>query len=208
MLMLKLTPDGAVERYPYPLGDLLADHPRTSFALPLDPADLVDFGVHAVLETAPPAPSIDQVAAEADPQLIGGVWTQTWTLVPASSEVIAERRQALVDSIDNACAAIYTRVGRFVEEYKEREAQALAYRDAGYTGPVPRQVAAFATPAGVTPTAAANLILSQAAQLRGALADLGEQRMRKFSVKAAAAADAATVHAQVMAAISAIGAAL
>lgn len=96
MLMLKLTPDGAVERYPYPLGDLLADHPNTSFALPLDPSDLADFGVHAVAETPAPEAPIEQTVLEAAPQLVDGVWTQQWAVTDATPEQVAERRAALV----------------------------------------------------------------------------------------------------------------
>lgn len=208
MLMLKLDAQGAVAKYPYQPGDLLRDHPNTSFALPPDPSDLADFGVHAVAETERPAIVAAQNVTEAMPALVDGVWTQQWTVSDASAPEIAARRQALVDGIDAACAAIYTRVGRFAEEYKEREAQALAYQAAGYAGAVPRQVAAFATPAGVTPTYATDLILSQAAQLRGALSALGELRMRKYEVKLLPFAEASAVHAQVMAAIAQIGAAL
>lgn len=208
MTLLKTDATGTIARYPYALGDLMADHPSTSFALPLNPSDLADFGVHAVAEAPAPEATIEQTVTEAAPELVDGVWTQQWVVLEVAPELVAERRQALADSIDAACAAIYTRVGRFAEEYKEREAQALAYQAAGYAGAVPRQVAAFATPAGVTPTYATDLILSQAAQLRGALSALGELRMRKHEVKLLPLADAAAVHAQVMAAIAQIGAAL
>lgn len=208
MTLLKTDATGAIAQYPYALGDLLVDHPNTSFPLPLDPADLADFGVHPVAETPQPPVTLAQDRVELTPVQVEGVWTQQWGVVDAPAPEVAARRQALVDGIDAACAAIYTRVGRFAEEYKEREAQALAYQAAGYAGAVPRQVAAFSTPAGVTPTYATDLILSQAAQLRGALSALGELRMRKYEVKLLPLADAAAVHAQVMAAIAQIGAAL
>jgi len=208
MTFLKADASGAIAQYPYTLADLRADHPHTSFPLPPDPADLADFGVHPVAETAPPAVTLAQNVVELPPVQVDGVWTQQWGVVDAPPSEVAARRQALVDGIDGACAAIYTRVGRFAEEYKEREAQALAYQAAGYAGPVPRQVAAFATPAGVTPTYATDLILSQATQLRGALSALGELRMRKYEVNLLPLAEAAAVHDQVMAAIAQIGAAL
>lgn len=208
MLMLKLNSDGTIARYPYALGDLMADNPNTSFALPLNPADLADFGVHEVAQVAAPEATIEQTVIEAAPELVDGVWTQSWAVAEAAPELVAERRQALADSIDSACAAIYLRVGRFTEEYKEREAQALAYQAAGYAGVVPRAVAAFANPAGVTPTYATDLILSQATQLREALSALGELRMRKYEVKLADPAAAVEAHAQIMAAIQTIGAAL
>lgn len=88
--------------------------------------------------------------------------------------------------IDDAAAQVYGRFTRFDQEYVAREAQALAYRAAGYTGEVPRQVAAFAAPAGLPAQQAADTILSQAAKLRGAIEELGELRMRKYEVYAAA----------------------
>lgn len=88
--------------------------------------------------------------------------------------------------IDDAAALVYGRFTRFDQEYVAREEQALAYRAAGYAGEVPRQVAAFAAPAGLPAQQAADTILSQAAMLRGAIEQLGELRMRKYEVYAAA----------------------
>lgn len=88
--------------------------------------------------------------------------------------------------IDEAAAQVYGRFTRFDQEYVVREEQALAYRAAGYAGEVPRQVAAFAAPAGLPAQQAADTILSQAAMLRGAIEQLGELRMRKYEVYAAA----------------------
>ena len=106
-------------------------------------------------------------------------------------------RAGLVTQIDEAVAAIYGRFTRFQLEYTEREAQAQAYKDAGYTGPVPAMVAQFATPAGMQAQAATALILAQAANLRAAQAALSALRMRKYEVlraesdaQARAAADA------------------
>lgn len=155
--------------------------------------------------------STHEITADA-PTQTDGVWTQGWTVTAIPQAVLDIREQAWRDlacaDIDEACAAIYTRVGRFSEEYKSREADALAYHAAGYTGDVPRQVAAFAVPAGVTPTYATNVILAQAAQLRGALAALGELRMRKYEIKTAPKAAAEAALTQILASIAAIGASL
>lgn len=97
--MLKLTPEGAIDRYPYQLGDLMADHPATSFALPLAPADLADFGVHAVAEVPAPEATIEQTVTEAAPWLVDGVWTQSWAVTDAAPELVAERRRALVPAV-------------------------------------------------------------------------------------------------------------
>ena len=108
--------------------------------------------------------------------------------------------------IDDASAAIYSRFTRFDQEYVVREEQALAYRAAGYAGEVPRQVAALAAPAGLPAQQAADTILSQAAMLRGAIEQLGEMRMRKYEVYAAATvAEKLATRDAVLAAIRAFG---
>lgn len=184
-----------------------------SFGPTVDEITAAQHGFDRVEIAAQPAfDDATHTLSAADPVDTDGAWTQGWTVTAIPPDVLAARDQAWRDQavvdIDEACAAIYTRVGRFSEEYKSREADALAYQAAGYTGDVPRQVAAFAGPAGVTPTYAANIILNQAAQLRGALAALGELRMRKCAVKTASIDVATATHAQVMAAIAAIGSSL
>ena len=109
--------------------------------------------------------------------------------------------------IDEAVAAIYGRFTRFQLEYTEREAQAQAYKDAGYTGEVPPRVAEFATPAGMPAQAATDLILAQAANLRGAQGSLSALRMRKYEVlRAATDAQAQAVAAEILAGVAAVGA--
>ena len=135
-----------------------------------------------------------------------GAWTLDAALQAAAE---AATRTALCTQIDAAVAAIYTRYTRFSDEYTLRLSQAQAYKDAGYTGTVPDQVAAYATPAGVTAQAAADLIIAQAAALTAAIAQLGVLRMRKYEVNAAATlADAETDATSVLAAIAAVGEAL
>lgn len=123
----------------------------------------------------------------------------------ASPEDIASARSQLVVDIDNACVAVYTRFGRFSLEYELREKQAQAYKDAGYSGNVPRQVAAFADRASMAYEPATNLILYQAAGLRTALDNLGDLRMRKYEVIRAATPEAASAaHADILNAIATI----
>lgn len=86
------------------------------------------------------------------------------------------------DAIDTAVAGIYALFQRFEMEYTLREAQAQAFKDANYSGDMPSQVAAYAAPAGLTPQAATDDILSQAARLRAALDSLGQLRMGKVGL--------------------------
>lgn len=116
-------------------------------------------------------------------------------------------RDDLAAKIDAAVAAITARYAPFLEEYKTREAQARAFAAADFTGPVPQQVAAFATPAGLSAQVATQTIIAQADGLRTASDLLGVQRMRKYEVlRAATDAQALAAHAEVMATIAAIGA--
>lgn len=116
-------------------------------------------------------------------------------------------RAALTAEIDAAVAAITSRYAPFLEEYKTRESQAREFAAADYIGPVPQQVAAFATPAGLSAQVATQTIIGQADALRTASDLLGVQRMRKYEVlRAASDAEALAAHADVMATIAAIGA--
>lgn len=133
-----------------------------------------------------------------------------WALDAAKQAALdAASKAALAQNIDSAVAAVYAQYTRFEVEYLEREKQALAYKAAGYTGEMPQQVAAFATPANKTSKQAADIILTQAAALRGALAQLGVLRMRKFEVlQAATVEEAQSTADSIIAAVQQIGAAL
>ncbi len=116
-------------------------------------------------------------------------------------------RAAAALQIDEAVAAIYSRFTRFQLEYTEREAQAQAYKDAGYTGPVPPRVAEFATPAGMPAQAATDLSLAQAVNLRTAQGELSALRMRKYEVmRAATDEQAQAVAAEILDDIATVGA--
>lgn len=134
--------------------------------------------------------------------LIDGVWQ-----APPPPPPPPLNKGELTAEIDAAVAAITARYSPFLEEYKTREAQAREFAAADFTGPVPQQVAAFATPAGKTPQEATQIIIGQADGLRTASDLLGVQRMRKYEVlRAATDAEAIAAHANVMATIAAIGA--
>ncbi|HQR97565.1 MULTISPECIES: hypothetical protein [unclassified Polaromonas] len=108
---------------------------------------------------------------------------------PALADVKAE----LVALVDGAISGIYSRFTRFESEYTKREDAARAFKAGGYAGDAGSWVTAFATNAGLTSQVAADLIIQQADQLRGALELLAAQRMRKYGI--AAAADAAAAQA-------------
>lgn len=169
-----------------------------------------------------PKPAIDeteQVVVEVHPVLKNGVWTRQWELRvkfdnqedldAARAAKFASDKAAFAKTVNDYILAVYARPMTLSEEYRLREADAIAYRDAGYAGDVPPRVNGFATSAGMDPTPAANLILSQAVQLRAALTQLSDIRMRKYEIlRATTIADATLVYDSCMASIRAIATAI
>ncbi|MCK9080286.1 hypothetical protein MY765_07660 [Haemophilus influenzae] len=99
------------------------------------------------------------------------------------TEIKRELIKNLVDSIDDTAANIGSRWTRFAEEYKEREAAAIAFKEANFAGEVSVYISSFATVAGLDNKSATLLILQQAESLRTLQQQLAVQRMRKYELK-------------------------
>ena len=144
-----------------------------------------------------------------DPQtqqckLVLGEW-----VLSASGPILADVVNPLVESVDSYIAAIYGKFQRFDNEYKEREAAALAFKAAGYVGDASILITGFASNTGMTPTAATDLVLSQANTLRGAITSLGVLRMDKYLITmATTAAEAQAIHDGIIAQVDVIANAL
>ena len=143
-------------------------------------------------------PETVQTAGELPPELTltprpseYHVWDgKAWVLSEsAAAQALADAQAQGAAQINDAVEAVLQPLTRFEVEYKRREAQARAYRDAGYKGDVPCQVAAFAKPTGKTPKEAADIILAQSEMLYATLDRLGEMRMRKFELQSLATPD-------------------
>ena len=161
--------------------------------------------VNTIIATVAEAKAVypDAVCIAAETGGIGWAWNGE-TLTPPPGPPFDRTAAAL--QIDEAVAGIYGRFTRFQLEYTEREAQAQAYKDAGYTGEVPPRVAEFATPAGMPAQAATDLILAQAVNLRTAQGELSALRMRKYEVlRAATDEQAQAVAAEILAGVEAVG---
>jgi len=200
--------DGAIE-YPFALQTLAVENPNTSF--PVLPSDdvLAEYGVYTVEPSEEPRGHIGVDVVLDTPELVNGIWRERWKKVPVGQAEVAVRIEGLCAEVDDAVARIYTSVGRYSEEYKLRELQAQEFQAGNYGGPVPRQVAAFANRAGVPSKYATDLILSQAQQLRAALDDLGDLRMRKYEIRRAPTPEMAqAAYDEIMAVVTAIGASL
>ncbi|EGY51995.1 hypothetical protein [Neisseria shayeganii] len=132
---------------------------------------------------------------------------QAWVISPEdAAALLADVRAAETERINAAVYGVAQPLLRFRAEYELREAQARAYAEAGYTGEVPSQVAAFATPAGLTPQQATDIILQQADKLHAALDQLATLRMRKFELQSLDSTEAVTERSnEILAAVAAVG---
>lgn len=111
----------------------------------------------------------------------------------------------LMAAIDDAVAAVLDRSTRFSMGYEQREAAALAFKNAGYTGDPTVWISRFAQNTGRTNKDSADLVLAQAAMLRQALLQLEALRMDKYLIAAAATPHAALdAYNQIVAAVAQI----
>lgn len=97
--------------------------------------------------------------------------------------LLVEKRNNLIEQIDNYAATIYSTWTRFESEYRERQAAAEAFKSVNYQGECSRYITDFAKRAGLDNKTATNLILTQAAGLEKLQVELANQRMRKYELK-------------------------
>ena len=110
---------------------------------------------------------------------------KAWIISPEKlTALLTEKRDNLIEQIDNHAATIYSQWTRFESEYRERQAAAELYKSANYQGECSRYITDFAQRAGLDNKTATNLILTQAAGLEKLQVELANQRMRKYELKA------------------------
>lgn len=171
---------------------------HVGFGPSISDEELEFIGLRRVAIAPRPALKDTQRAERAPAAEVDGVWTVEWTVRDATA---AEMKQAAADlkaaiamheaQIDDAAAERINASTRFAMGYEQRESAALTFRAAGYEGDPTTWVSRFAGNVGMTNRAAADLILSQAAVLRAALAELENLRMDKYLVRAAKTVDQA-----------------
>ena len=111
--------------------------------------------------------------------------TLTWEIsAEKQTALLADSQTQLIANIDEHAAKIYSTWTRFESEYRERQAEAEAFKSANYEGECSRYVTDFAKRAGLNNKAATDLILVQAAGLEKLQVELANQRMRKYELKA------------------------
>lgn len=122
---------------------------------------------------------------------------------------LANARAARAAEIDAAVLAVFEKPNILGRVYERREAEARAYKAAGYTGTPGEYLANFATPAGLTAQAAADIVIAQADGLRQGQDDLEALRMKKNLVmRAATVQEADQTAVTILAQIKAIAAQL
>lgn len=99
------------------------------------------------------------------------------------AQLLSNKRQQCIDSIDNTAAQYLAKWTRFTSEYEVREAAALEYKANNYQGDASIYITGFATAAELDLRTATDLILQQANQLRSTLANMSALRMRKYELK-------------------------
>ena len=117
MAYVKIT-NGAVDQYPYTIGNLRRDNPNVSFPRHPSAETLEEWGVFSVASAdAPSYNEATQKAQIADPQLIDGTWTQSWTVIDKTAAEVTED------------TAIKAEAMRFDRDYKLEETDFYALSD-------------------------------------------------------------------------------
>ncbi len=106
-----------------------------------------------------------------------------YVLINRETAFKRELIEKLMNNVDNTAASILSKWTRFAEEYKLREAAAIAFKNANFEGEVNIYISSFATVAGLDNKSATLLILKQAEGLRALQEQLAVQRMRKYELK-------------------------
>lgn len=96
--MQVLIKNGAVESYPYSIGNLRKDNPQVSF--PKNPSSelMAQWDVYPVQSVGAPGTDHTQNLKEGQPVNDGG-WKQTWIVTQATADEIAERTQSMAEGV-------------------------------------------------------------------------------------------------------------
>lgn len=90
--------NGAVEKYPYSIGELRKANPNTSFPKNIPNTVLAEFNVYPVQDVGQPTVDHTQNVAEGTPVNDNG-WKRTWVVTNATAAEIAERTATKADAI-------------------------------------------------------------------------------------------------------------
>ena len=132
--MFVKTTNGTVDTYPYNVGQLRRDNPKTSFPKQVPDEMLAEWNVFPVTITNRPTVDHTKNVTEGTPVLINGTWTQVWETTDATAEEIAERTDQQANSVrsqrDNLLSQSDWRVIKAQETGTAMSAEWVAYRQA------------------------------------------------------------------------------
>lgn len=98
--------NGTVDTYPYSVGQLRRDNPKTSFPKRIPDEMLSEWGVYPVANVDPPAfIYATQNLTEGDPVLVAGQWQRAWVITDATPEEVTQRAAQHIDSMHAAINA-------------------------------------------------------------------------------------------------------
>ena len=99
-MFVKIT-NGQVTKYPYTVGDLRRDNPKTSFTKSIREATMAEYGMYPVGYQAAPDynPLTHRLQHSNVPELVDGAWVLTKTVVALTAEQIAAATEAKAKEI-------------------------------------------------------------------------------------------------------------
>ena len=99
--MLVKIVDGSVQKYPYSIQELRADHKNTSWSNNPTDAALAAVGVYKVLVDDIPSynSTTQKVVTDSEPTLVGGMWKITRQVVDLTEEELTETNAVLEANI-------------------------------------------------------------------------------------------------------------
>ena len=89
--------NGSIEKFPYSLGDLRSENPKTSFPRSITDEQFAEWGVYPVtVTTAPSYKEATQNLSQSEmPTLVDGNWEMTWNVTEKTDEEIQEYNQGI-----------------------------------------------------------------------------------------------------------------
>lgn len=96
--MQVLIKNGAVESYPYSIGNLRKDNPQVSFPKNPSPELMAQWDVYPVEPVGAPGTDYTQNLTQGQPVFDEG-WKQTWIVTQATEGEIAERTESMADGV-------------------------------------------------------------------------------------------------------------
>ena len=108
----------------YTIGELRKDNNQTSFPSSISDRLLSEHGVFKVESTSRPVVGFDKNVAEGQPELVDGVWKQTWIVTDATTEehlarvlsARAEEYPPMSDYVDGVVKGDQAQIDKYIAD--------------------------------------------------------------------------------------------